>query len=79
MEKKLKLVWDFYGPDAEKFAEHHAIHLNEYLAKSDLQLNITGAEKVEENHFMAFIVVLESEMLQVRDTLKPHRGFWYEG
>lgn len=78
MEKKLKLVWDFFGPDAEKFAAHHEIHLKEYIAKSDLKLNLTGTEKVEENHFMAYLVVFETEMISVRDALKPHRGFWYE-
>lgn len=78
MEKKLKLVWDFYGPDAEKFAQHHEIHLNEFLTQSNLQLKIAGNEKVEEGHFMAYIVVLESEMVKVRDILRPHRGFWYE-
>src|SRR5690606_1132164 len=31
MEKKLKLIWDFFGPDAKKTAEHHEIHLKEFI------------------------------------------------
>lgn len=78
MEKKLKLVWDFFGPDAEKFAQHHEIHLKEFLDQNNFELNITGVEQVEENHYLAYIVIWESEMIPVRDTLRPHRGIWYE-
>ena len=31
MSKKIKLIWDFRGPSALQTAEHHALHLNEYL------------------------------------------------
>lgn len=78
MEKKLKLIWDFYGPDAQKTAEHHEIHLKEFIQKENLNLNITGIENLDENHFIAFLVVNENEMLPVRDALKPKRGEWYE-
>ena len=29
--RKLKLIWDFKGPDSEKTAAHHLIHLDEYV------------------------------------------------
>ena len=31
MAARLKLIWDFRGPDAKHIAEHHAIHLREYV------------------------------------------------
>lgn len=77
MEKKLRLIWDFRGPDAQKTAEHHEIHLKEFIQAEKLNHNITGVEMVSELYSVAYLVVDESEMLKVRDTLKPHRGEWY--
>lgn len=75
--KKLKLIWDFRGPDALKIAEHHVIHLNEYISAQQLNLNITGIEAINEMHTIAFMVVDEDEMKPVRNALKPHRGQIY--
>lgn len=75
--RKLKLIWDFRGPDALKIAEHHEIHLKEYIAIEKLSLDITGIETVSEMHVIAFMIVNEDEMKPVRDALKPHRGQVY--
>lgn len=75
--KKLKLIWDFHGPDAQKIAEHHEIHLKEFITKENLPLEITGTEQISDLQSIAFLVVYENEMLPVRDALKPHRGEWY--
>lgn len=75
--KKLKLIWDFHGPDAQKIAEHHEVHLKEFINKEKLPLNITGVEEVSDLQSIAFLVVYENEMIKVRDALKPHRGEWY--
>lgn len=77
-ERKLKLIWDFHGPDAQTTAAHHAIHLKEYLKTQQLSLDITGSESISETHSIAFLVVTDSEMPPVRDALKPHRGQLYE-
>lgn len=42
MEKHIKLIWDFRGPEAQKIAEHHVIHLKEYATAHDLDKNATG-------------------------------------
>ncbi|WP_034057646.1 hypothetical protein [Lacinutrix jangbogonensis] len=76
--RKLKLIWDFRGPDALKIAEHHEIHLKEYITIEKLSLNITGFEVLNTAHAIAFMVVNEDEMKPVRDALKPHRGQVYE-
>ncbi|WP_299899007.1 hypothetical protein [uncultured Aquimarina sp.] len=78
MERKLKLIWDFRGPSAQKTAEHHVIHLKEYISIEKLSLNVTGFQEINEFHSIAFMVVTDSEMKQVRDALKPHRGQLYQ-
>lgn len=76
--RKLKLIWDFHGPDALKIAEHHEIHLKEYIITEKLTLNITGFEPINQLHAIAFLVVHENNMKPVRDILKPHRGQVYQ-
>ena len=44
--RKLKLIWDFRGPDALKIAQHHEIHLKEFIAIEKLSLNISGFEQI---------------------------------
>ena len=77
MSRKIKLIWDFRGEAAAKTAEHHAIHLNEYLENEKRTLEITGFEIRNEMHAIAFVVVEEKDMISFRDALKPHRGEVY--
>ena len=74
MERQIKLIWDFRGSASAKTAEHHLIHLKEYIAIEQLPLKNTGFEIINEMHAIAFIVVTDEHMIQLRDTLKPHRG-----
>jgi hypothetical protein len=76
--RKLKLIWDFRGPDASKIAEHHEIHLKEYIQLEKLNITITGFEVINEFHSIAYLVVNESDMKPIRDALKPHRGQVYQ-
>lgn len=78
LERRIKLIWDFRGPEGFRTAEHHEKHLKEFIAIERLPLRITGHEKINELHSIAFMVVLEKDMITVRDTLKPHRGALYE-
>lgn len=75
--RKIKLIWDFLGPASEKTAEHHEIHLKEFIIAEKLSLNITGFEVKNEMHAIAFMVVTDENMIAVRDALKPHRGEVY--
>lgn len=72
--RKLKLIWDFRGPNALKIAEHHEVHLKEYIRLEKIVLNITGSEAINDLHAIAFMVVTEDNMKPIRDRLKPHRG-----
>ena len=78
MSRKIKLIWDFRGPASAKTAEHHEIHLKEYIVIEKLPLNITGFETQGEMKAIAFMVVTDDRMIQVRDALKPHRGELYQ-
>jgi hypothetical protein len=78
MMRKIKLIWDFRGEAAAKTAEHHDVHLNEYLEEEKITLEKTGFEIINDMHAIAFIVVEEKEMLKYRDVLKPHRGEVFE-
>ena len=78
MPKKIKLIWDFRGPASAKTAEHHEIHLKQYINIEKLEVNITGFETFGEMHAIAFMVVIEENLIVVRDALKPHRGEVFE-
>lgn len=79
MERLIKLIWDFRGPDAEKIAHHHVIHLREFVALEQLPLTIMDKQVINEVHSIAYLVVNDEQMIAVRDALKPHRGELYEG
>lgn len=78
MERKIKLIWEFYGPDAEQTAKHHQIHLEEFAKKERLVLDIAGVEYVTEMKWLAYLICVESEMIKVRDAVKPLRGELFE-
>tara|TARA_R110002049_G_scaffold114889_1_gene266351 strand:- start:288 stop:524 length:237 start_codon:yes stop_codon:yes gene_type:complete len=75
--RKLKLIWDFRGPNALGTAAHHEIHLKDYISIEKLNVSITGIEQLTDMHCIAFMVVNEVDMKPIRDALKPHRGQVY--
>lgn len=78
LDRKIKLLWDFRGPAAQKTAEHYVIHLKEYILNEELKYNLVDSKYISDMHSIVFLVVAEFEMPQVRDDLKPHRGELYE-
>lgn len=78
MDRKIKLIWDFRGPQALPTAQHHEIHLKDFISAKKMEdPQITGVEEVSEMHSLAYWVVPESKMKQYRDLLKPHRATLY--
>ena len=75
--RQIKLIWDFRGITSAQTAEHHEIHLKEFIAIERLPIVLTGFEIVNEMHAIAFMVVTDENMILVRDALKPHRGELY--
>jgi len=74
MNRKIKLIWDFRGPEALEIAKHHRVHLEEFALKEKLPFHETGTEPVSDLYCMAFITVNEKDMITFRDALIPHRG-----
>lgn len=78
-KRMLKLIWDFKGPDSARTAEHHALHLKEFIKNNKISPDIAGFEQITSEHHIAYMVVNETEMPAVRNNLKPHRGQVYPG
>jgi len=74
MKRKIKLIWDFRGPEALQIAKHHVIHLEEFALKDELFFFETDVEPVNELYCIAYITVKEEDMIKYRDALMPHRG-----
>ncbi|MGD1947734.1 MAG: hypothetical protein ACFB0A_16080 [Croceivirga sp.] len=77
LDRKIKLIWDFRGPAAQKTADHYVIHLKEYILNEELKYNLVDSRHINEMHSIVFLVVAEFEVPQVRDDLKPQRGELY--
>ncbi|MEQ8908186.1 MAG: hypothetical protein RIC95_03270 [Vicingaceae bacterium] len=78
MQKKAKLIWEFFGEDGLETAKHHAIHLEEFAQKEQIQHYGCGTSE-KDNLSEAFLIVEQKDMITVRDALKPKRGEWVEG
>ena len=74
MTRKIKLIWDFRGPNAQQTAAHHCVHLKEFVAIEKLSFHEIDSQKLSDFHTIAYIIVNESDMPIYRDALKPHRG-----
>jgi len=75
--ERVKLIWDFRGPNAAPIAEHHAIHLKEFSDAEGLHHTICETEKISEMHHIAYLVVEKAMMNELRARLKPNRGQLY--
>jgi hypothetical protein len=74
MPNKIKLLWDFRGPDAKETAKHHIIHLKEFANIDNLNFHEIDIQEKNPMLVSAFIIVDEKDMKTYRDALKPHRG-----
>ena len=74
MGRRIKLIWDFRGPESIKTAAHHCIHLKEYTAIEKLYFHEINSQEISEFFSIAYVIVDEADMLTCRDVLKPHRG-----
>lgn len=78
MTERIKLIWDFRGPNAKQIAEHHAIHLNEFAISEKMQNFLIGTEDISSTYTMAYFIVENHLMQSLRESLKPHRGQLYD-
>jgi hypothetical protein len=75
--RKIKMIWDFRGPDGLQIAKHHQIHLDEFITAEKLESK-AGFQEINEVYAIAFMIVEEQNMIMVRDALKPHRAELFE-
>jgi hypothetical protein len=74
MTRKIKLIWDFRGPNSLKIAEHHCIHLKEYTQMESLHFYEIETTIVSDMYTIAYLIIDEKDMDASREALKPHRG-----
>ncbi len=74
MDRKIKLLWDFRGPDAKETAKHHTKHLKEFATLEDIAFYEINIKEKTPMLVSAFITVDEKDMKIYRNALKPHRG-----
>lgn len=74
MSEQIRLLWDFFGPHAERTAQHHCVHLVEFTRREGLGERLTGVESVAEGHVAAWMIVEAHEVERFRRALRPQRG-----
>ena len=73
MTKKIKLSWDFRGPDGAKTAEHYTHHLEEFIVANKLKNRVYGTEDMTKMHSASYMLIDEVELEAVKRALRPHR------
>ena len=77
MSQRIKLIWDFSGPNAAPIAAHHAKHLEEFAVAEGLEDTLCDTEQITEMHHIAYLIVDKVHMDTLRESLKPNRGQLY--
>lgn len=77
MSQRIKMIWDFKGPNGSQIAAHHVIHLKEFTVSERLENTLCEVEKVTDMHHIAYLVIDQSQVTDLRARLKPNRGQVY--
>jgi hypothetical protein len=70
----IQLIWEFRGPESIKYAEHHQIHLQEFLNKNQYINEEVFIEKIDDFLSIAYILTSESNYQTIANTLKPNKA-----
>lgn len=70
---KIRLIWDFFGPDAPGTAAHHQIHLHELFSKESIDCSAYGVGSAAQNHAMSWCEVDQEDADAISKALKPQR------
>lgn len=74
MTERIKMLWDFKGPNALKTAQHHIIHLNEFIISENIADSFTQITSISDTYTIAEMIVPNRYMNDLRLRLKPTRG-----
>jgi len=72
--RKIRLIWDFRGPDAIETAKHHVIHLKEFAEIEKLPFYDVNYQMKNDYLAMAYIIIDEKNLSVYKNALKPDRG-----
>ena len=72
--EKIKLIWDFRGPNGKNTATHHEKHLKEFFKIENKKMFQSGTEALNELHHLAYVIILKKDLNEIKLILKPHRG-----
>ena len=78
MKRNIKLIWQFSGMDALQIADHHLLHLNEYISKEEIVVVDKGTELINDFSSISFIIIDNYFVDKLRVDLKPHKAFIVE-
>ena len=73
--RRVKLLWDFFGPDSKKIAEHHLVHLSDFSKNESISFHNSGIDFESENNYYSFITIDFSNLDVIKKKLKPNRAF----
>jgi uncharacterized protein len=65
--------WDFFGPHAERTAEHFKRHLEGFLRDNGCEGSNAGVESQGAGHFAAFCAAAPEHEELIVSALKPRR------
>ena len=71
---RIKLIWDFWGPNSKNTAIHHEIHLKEFYKIKKKELIHSGTELINDSHCIAFAIIPKNDLNEIKLILKPNRG-----
>ncbi len=74
----IQLIWDFRGPNARRLARHFELQLQEFMVNEELEPRIAGSKELGIRHSIAYMVIPQHRLEEIRALLNPHRGQYYE-
>ena len=74
MNRKIKLIWEFSGPDAEETAKNHSAAIEGVIDQEKLEVSISGTEYISHISWLAYLIVLEKNVQVIKGVLKPLRS-----
>jgi hypothetical protein len=67
--------WDFFGPDAEKTAEHFKVHFAEFAKSFSIVPEEQGFFSAAESHVCFWTsIALQEHSEQIQNKLRPRRS-----
>ena len=65
--------WDFFGPRAERTAEHYKNQVDAYIEKYDIEGGTTGVRVLENHHHVTWCRVPLAEHDRLYEAHRPKR------